>query len=94
MTPNNQVTLWKQIHIWVFVSCMTTGASSRGRDRAPPHVVVDVSERQLRLNHPELRQVARRVAVLRAERGAEGVDVAHPARESLHLQHPTKHPVR
>ena len=40
------------------------------------HVILQVSIRQLRLDHPELRQVARRVAVLR------------PARVTPHQQAP------
>lgn len=39
-----------------------------------PHVVAEVGERELRLDHPELRQMAARVAVLGAEGGPEGVD--------------------
>ena len=40
------------------------------------HVVLQVVKGGLGLNHPELRGVARRVGVLGAERGAEGVDAA------------------
>ena len=40
------------------------------------HVVLDVVEGHFRLNHPEFGQVARRVAVLGAERRTERVDVA------------------
>ena len=39
-------------------------------------VVVEVGEGDLRLDHPELGQVARRVGVLGAEGRAEGVDLA------------------
>ena len=42
------------------------------------HVILQVSIRQLRLDHPELRQVARRVAVLR------------PARLAPHQQAPNQ----
>ena len=38
------------------------------------HIVGDVIEGHLGLNHPELGQVARGVAVLSAEGGAKGVD--------------------
>merc|ERR1740130_1637314 len=50
------------------------------------HVLGQVAERNLRLDHPELGQVARRVGVLRAEGGAEGVDGAEGAREVLAVQ--------
>ena len=40
------------------------------------HIVVDVVEGYFRLNHPELGEVARRVGVFGAERGAESVDCA------------------
>ena len=40
------------------------------------HVVGEVSERDLRLDHPELGRVACGVGVFGAERGAEGVDIA------------------
>ncbi len=50
------------------------------------HVVGQVAERHLRLDHPELGQVPRGVGVLRAERGAEGVDLAQRAGEDLRLQ--------
>ena len=41
------------------------------------HVVLDVVEGHLRLDHPELSEVARGVGVLGAEGGAEGVDFAY-----------------
>ena len=50
------------------------------------HVVGQLEERHLRLDHPELGQVARRVGVLRPERRAEGVDLAQSAGEDLGLQ--------
>ena len=50
------------------------------------HVVVQVEEGHLGLDHPELGEVARGVRVLGAERGAEGVDLAQGAGEDLALQ--------
>ena len=52
------------------------------RSHRPPQV----GERHLGLDHPELRQVAARVGVLGAERGAKSVDVAERARGGLGLQ--------
>ena len=52
------------------------------------HVAVEVAEGHLRLDHPELGEVARRVRVLGAERRAEGVDVAEREREDLALELP------
>jgi len=54
-------------------------------DRSPHHVVLQVGERDLGLDHPELRQVPAGVAVLRPERGAEGVHAGQGARVVLHL---------
>mmetsp|Transcript_1845 Transcript_1845/g.2415 ORF Transcript_1845/g.2415 Transcript_1845/m.2415 type:complete len:522 (-) Transcript_1845:168-1733(-) len=50
------------------------------------HVVRQVRKRHLRLDHVELRQVARGLGVLRAEGGAEGVHVAQGARVRLRVQ--------
>ena len=50
------------------------------------HVVVDVVEGHFRLDHPELREVARGVGVLRPEGGAEGVDLAHGGGAELALE--------
>jgi hypothetical protein len=47
------------------------------------HVAREVAERHLGLDHPELGEVSRRVRVLGAEGGAEGVDVAEREREDL-----------
>lgn len=47
------------------------------------HIVLQVGEGHLGLNHPKLRQVAACVRVLRAECGAEGVDVSQCARHGL-----------
>ena len=44
------------------------------------HVILQVSIRQLRLNHPEFRQVARRVAVLRPARLAPHQQAPHQLR--------------
>mmetsp|Transcript_19201 Transcript_19201/g.67773 ORF Transcript_19201/g.67773 Transcript_19201/m.67773 type:complete len:606 (+) Transcript_19201:86-1903(+) len=52
------------------------------------HVRLEVRERDLGLDHPELGEVAAGVAVLRAEGRAESVHVAHRHRERLHLQLP------
>ena len=52
------------------------------------HVVGEIAEGHLRLDHPELGEVARRVGVLGAERGAERVDVAEREREDLAFQLP------
>jgi hypothetical protein len=49
-------------------------------------VVVEIGEGDLWLDHPELRRVARRVAVLGAEGGAEGVDVGEGLAEVLDRQ--------
>lgn len=49
------------------------------------HVVREVAEGDLRLDHPELCQVAGGVGVLGAEGGAEGVDVGQRARVVLPL---------
>ena len=49
-------------------------------------VAVEVAEGHLRLDHPELRQVATGVRVLRAEGGAEGVDVDHGQGADLRLE--------
>ena len=46
------------------------------------------TRRRTRLDHPELCEVARRVRVLGAKRGAEGVDVRHGHRERLDLRVP------
>ena len=45
------------------------------RSSASLRVVVEVEERALRLDHPELGEMAGGVGVLRAERRPEGVDV-------------------
>ena len=47
------------------------------------HVVVDVVERHFGLYHPEFREVARGVGVLRAEGRPEGVDLAERGRSEL-----------
>ena len=39
------------------------------------HIVLQVGKGNLRLDHPELRRVAGRVGIFRAERGAKGVDL-------------------
>ncbi|MPM10171.1 hypothetical protein SDC9_56496 [bioreactor metagenome] len=51
------------------------------------HIPREVAERHLRLDHPELRRVARGKAVLRAERRAEGVDIpeSHGERFAVEL---------
>ena len=50
------------------------------------HVAVEVTERDLGLDHPELGGVAGGVGVFSAEGGAEGVDVAEGAGEDLGLE--------
>lgn len=50
------------------------------------HLALEVAERHLGLDHPELRRVATGVGVLRAERGAERVDVAETHGEVLCLE--------
>ena len=47
------------------------------------HIVLQLVERHLRLDHPELGEVARRVGVLGTERGAEGVDPPQRQRAQL-----------
>ena len=51
-------------------------------------IVVQVAEGHLRLDHVELRQMARRVRILGAEGGSEGVDIGEGVRENLRLQLP------
>ena len=50
------------------------------------HVVVELEEGHLRLDHPELGQVARRVGVLGAERRPEGVAPCPATGEDLRLE--------
>ena len=50
------------------------------------HVAVEVAERHLRLDHPELGGVARGVGILGAERGAERVNVAERHGEVLGVE--------
>lgn len=50
------------------------------------HVVGERAEGHLRLDHPELGEVARRVRVLGAEGRAEGVDVGEGARVVLAVE--------
>jgi len=50
------------------------------------HVLLQGRERDLRLDHPELGRVARRVAVLGAEGRAERVDVPERERETLAVE--------
>ncbi len=50
------------------------------------HVVGDVVECHFGLNHPELREVARRERTLGAERGAEGVDCTEGRGAKLALE--------
>ena len=50
------------------------------------HQVIEVDESHLGLNHPKLGQMARRVAVLGAEGGAEGVDGAQGGGTQLAFQ--------
>ena len=60
--------------------CSSTSRTIRLRNAsASVHVVVEFEERHLRLDHPELGQVPRRVRVLGAERRAERVDLAERA---------------
>ena len=47
------------------------------------HVSLQIAERDFRLDHPELGGVARGVGILRAEGGAEGVDVGEGAGEGF-----------
>ena len=50
------------------------------------HLALEVAERHLGLDHPELGRVTAGVGVLRAERGAKGVDVAKAHGEVLCLE--------
>mmetsp|Transcript_12658 Transcript_12658/g.29789 ORF Transcript_12658/g.29789 Transcript_12658/m.29789 type:complete len:327 (-) Transcript_12658:169-1149(-) len=50
------------------------------------HVVLQVGEGHLRLDHPELGEMAAGVGVLRAESRAESIDVAQRARHGLSRQ--------
>ena len=50
------------------------------------HVVFQVGKRHLRLDHPELGGVPRRVGILRPERRTEGIDVTQSAGEQLGFQ--------
>ena len=58
------------------------------------HVVVEIREGELGLHHPKLGEVARRVRVLRAKRGAKRVHVAHRARVNLRVELPGDGQVR
>ena len=49
-------------------------------------VVLEIAERHLRLDHPELGQVTRRVRILRAESRSEGVDVGERVGEHLRFE--------
>ena len=76
-------------------NCMSSGHfSSTSREDAfqQPfgqfHVAPEVAKGHLRLDHPELGQVAGRVAVLGAEGRAEGVGLAQRAGERLGLELP------
>src|SRR5215813_4217985 len=53
---------------------------------AQVHVVFEISERHLRLDHPELRRVPRCVRIFCAECGAEGVYLAQRTGKQLGLQ--------
>jgi hypothetical protein len=50
------------------------------------HVALQVHEGRFGLDHPEFGEVARGVAVLRAEGGAEGVHLAQCERREFGLQ--------
>ena len=50
------------------------------------HVVREIEERHLRLDHPELGEVPRGVRVLGAEGRAEGVDLRHRQAEALDVE--------
>ena len=58
------------------------------------HVAPEIAEGHLGLDHPELGQVARRVAVLGAEGGAERVGLAQPAGEDLGFELPADGQIR
>ena len=58
------------------------------------HVAVEVHERDLRLDHPELGQVAARLALLGAERRPEAVDAPERRRGRLHVELPRLRQVR
>jgi hypothetical protein len=62
---------------------LSTARNRYFRKPRPGRVVVEVGEGDFRLDHPELGQVARGVAVLGAEGRAEGVDLAQ--REAVAL---------
>ena len=76
-------------------NCMSSGHfSSTSREDALQqpfgqfHVAPQVAEGHFRLDHPELGQVAGRVAVLGAEGRAKGVGLAQPAGKRLGLELP------
>ena len=50
------------------------------------HVVLQIRESHLGLDHPELSRMAGRVGLLRAESGTEGIDIAESKRESLDVK--------
>ena len=52
------------------------------------HVVAQLIKRHLRFDHPKLRQMPRRVGVLRPERGAERITIADGTGEDLRFELP------
>src|SRR5207248_10913369 len=52
------------------------------------HIALQIAKGHFRLDHPELRRVASRIGILRAEGGAESVDVGESASEGFAFQLP------
>ena len=50
------------------------------------HIIRNIVERDLRLNHPELRQMTRRIGILGTERRTERIDLSQGRRRQLALQ--------
>ena len=74
--------LGKQLQIFLAIG-QHVAADALQESLGERHVVVELEERGLRLDHPELGQVPRRVRILRAERRAERVDLAERGRVDL-----------
>ena len=88
LQPRKQVlvdSLLEELHVFgaAFERVLDDALEKRLGER---HVVLQIEEGHLRLDHPELGQMARRVGVLRAKRRAKGVDLAQRAGKTLDLQ--------
>ena len=89
--PSNASSTVASMRSWK--NCMSSAQCSSASRKirlknasASVHVVVQLEKGHLRLDHPELGQMPRRVRVFRAERRAKGVDLAQRAGENFRLQ--------